>query len=230
MFKSLFAFFAVLLWICLPTARAVDVILTGGCALRSWEQYRGKELAHDNWWANFVRASTIRMAHIRTQRPDAAITWIIYRPSYVARAKEDGKPYIDWITDLAQKYRAKLIWVKTGAEAISAINTAPRGSNDYVQSLYYFGHSNPYAFMLEYSSEIIAVSTQYIHETDLQKIKPSIFRPESDCRSYGCFTGVSMSSWWKQIIGVPLWGNMKSTYYAPVSEGLLPHGGGKWVK
>ncbi len=211
-------------------APAVDVILTGGCALRSWEQYRGKQLAHDNWWANFVRASTIRMTHIRRQRPDAAITWIVYRPSYQLRGREDGKPYVTWIADLARKYKARLVWVRTKEEAIRALNAAPHGKGDYVSSFYYFGHSNPHAFMLEYSSEILAVSTQYIHETDLETINPAIFRPTSDCRSYGCFTGMSMTGWWKRIVGVPLWGNMKSTYYAPVSEGLLPRGGGRWVK
>lgn len=39
-----------------------------------------------------------------------------------------------------------------------------------------------------------------------------------------------MSGWWKRIVGVPLWGNMESTRYAPVSNGRLPEGAGKWVK
>ena len=50
--------------LCRP-ALAVDpareyVILTGGVSLWEWEKYKAEP--HDNWWANFVRASRIRMA------------------------------------------------------------------------------------------------------------------------------------------------------------------------
>lgn len=213
-----------------PCAQAVHVILTGGAALKSWEQYRGKGIAHDNWWANFVRASTIRIAQLQQQSSKAAITWIVYRPAYIKRGREDGKPYMQWIRELAVKYGVKLVWTNTGDGAIRALNRAPRSKTDFVESFYYFGHSNPYCLMLDYSSDIVAVSTQWIHETDLAKIDKSIFRPQSDCRSYGCYTGMSMSGWWRKIIGVPMWGNMESTQYAPVSNGRLPHGSGDWVQ
>ena len=84
--------------------------------------------------------------------------------------------------------------------------------------------------MLDYGNNIMAVSTEWIHETDLNRIRRDIFSPQSDCRSFGCYTGASMSGWWKRIVGVPLWGNMESTRYAPVSNGRLPEGAGKWVK
>lgn len=213
-----------------PLASAVNVILTGGPAMKSLEQYRGKGIAHDNWWANFVRASTIRIAQLKQQSPQSAITWIVYRPAYVRRGREDGKPYTTWIRDLAKKNSVRLVWVDTGDAAIRALNNAPRTRGDYVESFYYFGHSNPYCFMLDYSSDILAVSTQWIHETDLSKIDKTIFRPGSDCRSYGCYTGMSMSGWWRKLIGVPMWGNMESTLYAPVSDGRLPHGSGDWVQ
>lgn len=228
--KSAFLLLATAALGLLPCASAVNVILTGGPAMKSWEQYRGKGIAHDNWWANFVRASTIRIAHLKQKSPQSAITWIVYRPAYIRRGREDGKPYTAWIKDLAKKYQAKLVWVDTGDGAIRALNRSPRGRGDYVESFYYFGHSNPYCFMLDYSSDILAASTQWIHETDLPKIDKQIFRPQSDCRSYGCYTGMSMSGWWRKIVGVPMWGNMESTLYAPVSDGRLPHGSGDWVQ
>ena len=47
------------------------------------------------------------------------------------------------------------------------------------------------------------VSTEWIHETDLNRIRRDIFTPQSDCWSFGCYTGASMSRWWKRIVGVP---------------------------
>ena len=41
-------------------SRAVHVVMCGGPALRQWEGLRIQPDRHDNWWANFVRASTIR--------------------------------------------------------------------------------------------------------------------------------------------------------------------------
>ena len=78
-------------------SRAVHVVMCGGPALRQWEGLRIQPDRHDNWWANFVRASTIRIAQIQQQDPAARITWIVYRPGYATRGKEDGKPYTRWI-------------------------------------------------------------------------------------------------------------------------------------
>lgn len=210
-------------------SQAVHVVMCGGPALMRWEGLRIKPERHDNWWANFVRASTIRISHIRQADPKANITWIVYRPAYVTRSREDGKPYTKWIEDLASKYKVKLAWVNTADQAIKSLNASPRFRGDFVQSFYYFGHSNCYALMLDYGNDVMAVSTEWIHESDLNRINRSLFTSLSECRSYGCYTGASMSGWWKRILGVPLWGNMESTRYGPVSNGFLPEGLGKWV-
>ena len=157
-------------------------------------------------------------------------TWIVYRPGYATRGREDGKPYTRWIADLASKYKIKLVWVDSADQAIRALNSSPRFRGDFVESFYYFGHSNCFAWMLDYGNNIMAVSTEWIHETDLNRIRRDIFTPRSDCWSFGCYTGASMSGWWKRIVGVPLWGNTESTRYGPVSDGRLPEGVGKWVK
>ena len=167
--------------------------------LRQWEGLRIQPDRHDNWWANFVRASTIRIAQIQQQDPAARITWIVYRPGYATRGKEDGKPYTRWIADLASKYKIRLVWVNSADQAIRALNSSPRFHGDKVESFYYFGHSNCYAWMLDYGNNIMAVSTEWIHETDLNRIRRDIFTPQSDCWSFGCYTGASMSRWWKRI-------------------------------
>ena len=106
-------------------SRAVHVVMCGGPALRQWEGLRIQPDRHDNWWANFVRASTIRIAQIQQQDPAARITWIVYRPGYATRGREDGKPYTRWIADLASKYKIKLVWADSADQAIRALNASP---------------------------------------------------------------------------------------------------------
>ncbi len=218
---------------CLPAllsvAPAVDVVLSGGVALKSWEKLRGPN-AHDNWWANFVRGATVRIDKLQKENPKAKIVWIVFRPAYISRGKEDGKDYMTMIRELATKRKLKLVFVDTAEQAYQAINNAGKGKNK-ITSFYYFGHSNAHAFMLDYSSDIIGASKHWMHEKDLEsKLKKSAFAPNADCRSFGCYTGNSMSATWQKALGVPLWGNTSFTRYQPVGWGELPEGGGEWVK
>ena len=212
-----------------PVTEAVEVILSGGVALKSWEHLRGPS-AHDNWWANFIRAATVQMDMTRRKKPQESIVWIVYRPSYITRGREDGKDYVGMIREQATKRNARLVLVDTADQAFAAINGAARGA-DKINSFYYFGHSNAHAFMLEYSNDIIGASTQWMHEDDLgAKINRTVFATDARCRSFGCYTGNSMSAKWFKAVGVPLWGNTEATRYHPVSNGCLPMGNGRWVR
>ncbi len=209
-----------------PLVHAVDVVLAGGVALKSWEHLRGPA-AHDNWWANFVRASTVYMDKELKRRPDARFVWIVYRPAYIARGMEDGKEYISMIREQATKRRARLIFVDSAEEACKAINNA--GRSKPITSFCYFGHSNAHAFMLDYSNDIIGASTQIIHEDDLSaKLNRRAFAKNAVCWSYGCYTGMSMTAKWRKVMGFPLRGNTESTRYQPVGWGELPTGNGDW--
>ena len=220
---------AVLLGIFSSPARGVEVILTGGVALKSWEYLRGPA-KHDNWWANFVRASTIRIQLARQENPAQRIVWIVFRPAYVTRSREERRDYVKMIRETAAKYHVQLVYADTAAQVYRAINVAPRGS-DRVTSFFYFGHSNAHAFMLDYSNSIIGASKQWLHEDELAfRINRNIFAPGARCESYGCYTGLSMSAKWKAAFGVYLRGNTASTRYQPVGEGRLPEGTGKWVQ
>ncbi len=210
-------------------SQAVDVILTGGVALKSWEKYRGDD-AHDNWWANFIRASTVQLYAINKRDPNAKILWIVFKPSYVTRSTEEGKPLVQWIEEHSKKYKAKLVWITTDDEAYAAINAAPK-LGGLIKNFTFFGHSNAFAFMLDYSNDIIGTSSSWMHERDLAgRLNPAAFARDAECWSYGCYTGASMSKKWREAIGVPLWGNTKATRYHPVSEGRLPEGVGRWVR
>lgn len=211
-----------------PLVRAEHVIVTGGPALRKWENYRVSEDQHDRWWANFVRASTVRMAEIRkAYGPQAAIVWMVYQPGYIARGREDGKPYTSWIAEQAAKRRVTLIWFDSGGGFIQTLNSRPRGS---VETFDFFGHSNRYAFMFDYGSDIMAASTAWLHEKELPRIKSSIFAPNAYCKSWGCHTGESMSGVWKNATGVALEGAKGPTSYTEVGKGNLPVVKGSWVR
>ena len=218
-----------LLFVLLSTwVQAEHVIVTGAPALRRWENYRVPEDQHDRWWANFVRASTLRMDEIRkAYGPGAKLVWIIQRPGYEARGREDRQPYTTWLSEIAAKRGATLIWINSGGELINAINSRPRGS---IESFDYFGHSNRHAFLLDYGNDIMAASTAWLHERDLSRIRSSAFAKNAYCKSWGCHTGESMSAKWKSATGVAMEGARGPTSYVVVGQGQLPIVKGSWVR
>lgn len=209
-------------------AKAEHLIVTGGPSLRKWENLRMPDDQHDRWWANFIRASTLRMAEIRkAYGPQAQITWMVYQPGYQARGREDGKPYTSWIAELASKRGVTLLWFNSSASFIQTFNSRPRGS---VQTFDFFGHSNRFAFMFDYGSDIMAASTAFLHERDLQRLKSSVFDRNAYCKSWGCHTGESMSAVWKSSLGIPLEGARGPTTYTLVGQGTMPVVRGSWVR
>lgn len=211
------------------TATAAEhVIVAGGPSLRRWENLRVPQDQHDRWWANFVRASTLRMIEIRrAYGAEARLVWIVYRPGYQTRGREDGKPYTAWIAELAAKHRASLVWIDSGSALVQAINSRPKGS---IATFDYFGHSNRYCFMLDYGNEIMAVSMAWLHERDLSRLRRGVFARNAYCKSWGCHTGESMSAVWKRHLGVPLEGAAGKCDYTVVGQGRLPAVVGGWVR
>jgi len=210
------------------TSKAEHIIVTGGPAMRKWENLRVPADRHDHWWANFVRASTLRMDEIRTAYgPGAAIVWMVYKPCYQARGKEDSQPYTQWLPEVAAGRHITLIWFENTSDFLQKLNSRPRGS---VQSFDFFGHSNRYSFMFDYSNEIMGVSTAWLHERDLSRINSSIFARAAYCKSWGCHTGESMSAAWKRATGVRLEGAFGPTDYTVIAQGRLPEVHGKWVR
>lgn len=218
-FLLLFAFQA-------PLVAGEHVILCGGPASRKWENFRVENERHDRWWANFVRASTMRMDEIRrSYGAGTSITWIVYKNGYVTRGRDDGKPYTTWIAEQAAKRKAKLVWVSSGDQAISAINSLRD-----ILTFDFFGHSNRHCFMLDYGSDVMAVSQAWIHERDLGKINRRAFNKNASCQSWGCHTGESMSAVWKRQVGCTLIGAKGKTDYAALSFGKMPTVSGKWIR
>lgn len=226
--KSLTRLIALGFFLLTAVSRAEHVIVTGGPALRKWENYRTSKDQHDRWWANFIRASTLRMAEIRkAYGPGASLVWMVYQPSYQSRGREDGKPYTTWIAEQAAKRGATLVWFNSSGNFIQTLNSRPRGA---VETFDFFGHSNRYAFMFDYGNEIMAASTALLHERDIPRIKSSIFNRNAYCKSWGCHTGESMSQVWKNKLGVALEGAKGPTLYNDVGQGSMPAVRGSWVR
>lgn len=208
--------------------RAEHVIITGGPALRKWENLRVPKDRHDAWWANFVRAATLRMDEIRaTEGPNAPLVWMVFKPGYQTRGREDGKPYTTWIAEVAAKRRATLVWFESGPAFIRALNARPRRS---VETLDYFGHSNRHAFMFDYGNTVMAASSAWLHERDLPRLKSAVFARGALCKSWGCHSGESMSKVWKSRVGIPLEGAKGATDYTVISFGRLPVVKGAWSR
>lgn len=225
--KSLCLSLALMLLVLCPVF-GNHVIVTGGPALRKWENLRVEDERHDRWWANFVRAGTMRMDEIRrAYGPGSRLVWMVFKPGYEARAREDGKPYTKWISEQAVKRNATLVWFQSGPGFIRALNKRPRGS---VNTFDYFGHSNRHAFMFDYGSDIMAASTAWLHENGLGKIRRSIFAKDAYCKSWGCHTAESMTPIWKSKLGVPLEGARGPTDYRALSVGKLPVVKGRWER
>src|SRR5437667_10083173 len=86
------------------------IIVVGGVSLHQWEQYKAQP--HDHWWANFIHAARIRTEQLRAQLgPDAKITWLVYKPGYVERGKQDGEDLIAELNSVRDKYNLRLAYV-----------------------------------------------------------------------------------------------------------------------
>ena len=155
--------FLMLAAILVPTTDVVAqskeyIVVSGGPALRQWEDIRPKQDQHDRWWGNFVRPAKNRMLEIRDHHPGAQITWLVYRRAYSTRAAEESRPLVSFVESVRDKYGFKLIWFSSGKDIIRYLNSGRDRSRVKVANFEYFGHSNKYCFMFDYSNEVLGAS------------------------------------------------------------------------
>ncbi len=205
------------------------VLLSGGPALRKWEDLRAPGTQHDRWWGNFIRPARMRIEEIQKQEPGAMITWLVHRSSFVTRSVEDKRSLTELVESVRDKYHVQLRWIDNGAQVINYLNHGqPRGSVK-ICNFEYYGHSNKYCFMFDYSNQVYGCSKSWIHQKDLSSINRGIFTRDALCKSWGCHTGESMSKVWRRATGVPMIGAIGKTDYAnPLRIVLSP--GGRWTK
>ena len=194
------------------------IICSGGPALRKWEDLRVSNMQHDRWWGNFVRTARVRMQELqRTQPKGTLITWLVYRDAYLRRAAEDHDPLTAHCESVRDTYKVNLVWFRTGDDVINHINQGGgpvSRKNIKISGFEYFGHSNKHCILFDYSSDVYAASTAWLHETDLHRLNRGAFARKAYCQSWGCHTGESMSKAWKKSTGVPMIGAVGKTDYS----------------
>lgn len=210
-----------------PTGKEY-VILTGGVSLWEWEKY--KAAPHDSWWANFVRASRIRMQQIEEADPNAQITWLVYRPAYLARQKQEGKDLISDITSVRDAFHTKLIFFDHANEVLEYLNGGQNRDQVKICDFEYFGHSNKACFMFDYSNNLDSASKCWLHEDDLKQLHRGLFTKDAFVKSWSCHTGESMNRKFKSAAGVAMIGAIGKTQYMTDELPILSSEGGKWVK
>jgi hypothetical protein len=211
-----------------PRLPGEHIIVSGGVSLWVWEKWKAQP--HDNWWANFVRAGRIRIQQIRELKPDAPITWLVYRPSYVTRGRQDGRNYIDLITSVRDAYRVKLLWFENASQLINYLNVGQPRDQVKIANLEFFLHSNKACFMFDYSNVIDSGSKCWLHENELGNIRRGIFTRDALVRSWGCHTGESMSRKFRSATGTPMWGLVGKSQYMTEELPVPSTVTGRWVR
>ena len=98
-----------------------------------------------------------------------------------------------------------------------------------IADLEFFVHSNKYAFLFDYSCDILGVSTCYLHCVDLRRIHRGLFTKNAHVQSWGCHTAEYMSGVWKKATGVGLLGAVGKTDYRAIGDNVsLPTIAGSW--
>ncbi len=214
-----------------PAANAPNgewVIAVGGVSMQQWEQYKSQP--HDHWWANFVHAARIRTEQLRAERgSDALITWLVYKPAYLDRSKQDGVDLISNINSVRDKYNLNLIYFSRGGDVIDYLNRGQPRDRVKVAGFEYFGHSNRACFMFDYSNVIDSSAKAWLHEKELTNIEKGVFARNAFVKSWGCHTGEEMSAYWRKATGTHMWGALGKTQFMTEELPVLSSEGGKWV-
>jgi hypothetical protein len=214
------------------TARAQQnreyIICVGGPSLHQWEQY--KAYPHDHWWANFVHAARVRTEQLLGKLPpNTLVTWLVYKPGYIERGKQDHQDLIANINSVRDKYRLHLVYFNRGGDVIDYLNNGQSRDRMKISGFEYFGHSNQACFLFDYSNVIDSASKAWMHESELKRIDRRDFARDAYVQSWGCHTGESMSKLWREATGTKMWGAIGKTDYSTGELPALSSVGGKWV-
>ena len=210
------------------------IVVSGGPAVRQFEDLRKPQEQHDRWWGNFIRTARVRMQEIHKTAPAGThITWLVYRDGYVRRGASERQPLTQNVESVPKAYPfIKLVWFRSTDELIRYINGGMSRWSTKISGFEYFGHSNKFSFMFDYSSDVYANSVCWLHQADLGRISGSAFAKNAYCKSWGCHTAESMSREWKRRTGVWMIGAQGKTDYSYMHERNWQVGlssGSRWV-
>jgi hypothetical protein len=119
------------------------------------------------------------------------ITWLVYRDGYVRRAcLRAHQPLTQNIESVPKAYPfINLVWFRSTDELIRYINEGGMSRwSTKISGFEYFGHSNKYSFMFDYSSDIYANSVRWLHQTDLETVSTAAPSPKTPTARAGAAT------------------------------------------
>lgn len=204
------------------------IIVSGGVSLWVWEKWKAQP--HDNWWMNFIRAARIRIEQIKAANPNQQITWLVYRPSYVSRGRQDGRDYLSLVTSVRDAFGVRLMWFDNSRQIINYLNQGQPRDRVKINGFEFFGHSNKACFLFDYSNMIDSASKCWLHEKDLGQIRRGLFTRDALVRSWGCHTGESMSQKFRSATGVSMWGMVGKSQYMTNELPVHAKMGGRWAR
>ena len=211
-----------------PREPGETIIVSGGVSLWIWEKYKAQP--HDKWWKNFTRAAEIRIQQIQQANPQQPITWLVYRPAYSSRSRQDGQDYVSAISAMGSALRVRMIWFDSTGQLLNYINGGQPRDRVKINDLEFFVHSNKACFLFDYSNIIDSASKVWLHENDLTKIRRGIFTQDALVRSWGCHTGESMSRNFRSATGVTMWGLTGKSQYMTDELPLPATTAGHWTR
>ena len=99
------------------------LVVSGGPAVRQFEDLRRAGEQHDRWWGNFVRTARVRMQEIHNTVPaNTHITWLVYRDAYVRRGAAEHQPLTQNVESVPKAYPyIHLVWFRSTEEALDRI-------------------------------------------------------------------------------------------------------------
>ncbi len=206
------------------------IVISGGPALRFFEH--GKADSHDKYWGNFIRAAVARLEQLELQaqgKPGITLTWLVYRPAYASRGREEKLDILSNIVSQANALKIPLLWFDTTEQLINYLNGGHDRKVMPIGGFDYFGHSNRACLMFDYSNGFDNMSKECLHEKDLRQIERKAFLRQAAVKSWGCHSGEDFAQWWKRRFGVPMVGAVGRTDYATASLPYLSKGA-KWTQ
>ncbi len=209
------------------------IIVSGGPSLLSWENYRAANQRHDKWWGNFIRTARIRVEQLQKRYPDLQITWLVYRPGYISRQAEDGAPLIANIESVRDKFGIRLVWFDNTPQLVNYVNSGRNRRQSKINGFEYFGHSNKFCMVFDYSNHVLGASRAFLHQSQINQLNDNAFAKNVYCRSWGCHSGEAFTDEWKKALGFKMVGAVGKTDYSESWRQVLPFissAGGRWVE
>ncbi|MCK4666953.1 RHS repeat-associated core domain-containing protein, partial [Candidatus Dependentiae bacterium] len=202
-----------------------EIVVSGGPSIKSIEQNK----QHDQYWGNFYSSAKIIIKNLKKSLKEGdEITWLVYRPGFEARGKEDENDkdyYIKKIEKAKKEFgeSVNLVWFNSKDEFIKYMNEGKIEEHDEgkdrskeenkINVFYYFGHGTD-ALYFEFGTKKKGVSTDCLYPDDLKLIEKDIFAKNTYAKGYGCFGAPVFSEAWEEHFGLKYHGvKGRVTYY-----------------